>query len=54
MTRKESINLWNDALAIKRLLGNLDEYKQNILTYPDPSAYLEQIKQSVANEINKK
>lgn len=47
------INLWKDAWAVKRLLGNLDEYKRNILTYPDPRSYLEQIKKSVANEINK-
>ena len=46
------VNLWNHAWAVKRLLGNLDEYKRNILTYPDPGVYLEQIKKSVANEIN--
>ena len=47
------VNLWKDAWAVKRLLNNLDEYIQNYPTYPDPISYLEQIKKSVANEINK-
>lgn len=47
------VNLWKDAWAIKRLLSNLEEYKRNFSTYPDPASYLEQTKKSVANEINK-
>ena len=47
------IPLWGDAWAIKRLLDNIYEFKQNQNTYPDPDLYLDQIKQSVANEINK-
>jgi Predicted transcriptional regulator len=47
------IPLWSDAWAIKRLLNHVYEFKQNQNTYPNPDLYLDQIKQSVANEINK-
>lgn len=47
------IPLWSDAYAIKRLLDHVYEFKQNQNTYPNPDLYLDQIKQSVANEINK-
>lgn len=51
-TTQPHIKIWKDHSAIKRLLGNLDEYKKNYHTYQDPDSYLEQIKKSVANEIN--
>ena len=37
---------------IKRLLDGIREYRENINTYTNPELYLEQIKESVANEIN--
>ncbi len=47
------IPLWNDGWAVKRLLDHIHEFKRNRNTYPDPEIFLDQIKQSVANEINK-
>lgn len=38
--------------AISRLLMNFNEVEKNINTYTDPSEYIKQIKDSVANEIN--
>ena len=46
------VPLWSDTYAIKRLLDHVYEFKQNQNTYPNPDLYLDQIKQSVANEIN--
>ncbi len=40
------------ASSIKRLLKNLNEYRANINTYPEPEKYLEMILSSVANEID--
>ncbi len=37
---------------IKRLINNLDEYKQNIKTYDNPEEHLRSILSSVANDIN--
>ena len=38
---------------IKRFINSLNEFKQNIDTYPDPDKYLEMLKASVATEISK-
>lgn len=40
--------------SIMRLMESLIEFKKNKHTYPDPQAYLSQIKDSVANEINER
>lgn len=41
------------AKALHRLLVTLQSFKQSESTYVDPDVYLDQIKKSVANEINK-
>lgn len=46
------VDLWQDAGSIKRLLDNLDDYRRNLRTYDDPVLYLNQLKQSAANDIN--
>ena len=46
------IDMKKNAWAVRRLLEALYEFKQNEETYPNPDLYLDQIKQSVTNEIN--
>ena len=38
--------------ALERLNSALEEFRANIGTYPDPSAFLSQLKESVAKNIN--
>ena len=47
-----SIILEKEEDAIERLVESLDNFERNRETYPDPDSFLEQLKQSVANEIN--